>query len=351
MKSSQCLQYTLSDLIKGLDVTLQGDANCLIEGVSPIQQSQAGHISFLANPLYRKHLAISQASAVILSQADAAEWKGNAIICRNPYYVYAKIAGFFADQADLGQGIHPSVVVGEGCEIHASAIIAANCVIGNHVKIAAGVVIGSGTVVSDHVEIDQAAQLDARVTLYHRVKIGKRSRIASGAVIGSEGFGFANHQGAWHKVPQLGTVIIGDDVDIGANTTIDRGAVENTIIGNGVKLDNLIQIGHNVCIGENTIMAGCAGVAGSTSIGKNCMIGGRALINGHITICDNVIITGGTGVSKSIREPGMYSSGVVGAVPNKEFRESNARFHRLGNLMERVKKLETAVKDFIERNK
>ncbi len=204
--------------------------------------------------------------------------------------------------------------------------------------------------IGDHVEIGEETQLDARVTIYHKVKIGKRTRIASGAVIGSDGFGFAKQKGVWHKVPQLGSVIIGDDVDIGANTTIDRGAVENTKIANGVKLDNLIQVGHNVMIGENTIIAGCVAIAGSTVIGKNCMIGGATCFAGHITICDNVMITGMTAVTKSIREPGIYSSGIVGAVSNLEFRKNNARFHRLEHLMQRVKNLESALKDLTKRN-
>lgn len=345
MKSTNQIQYKLSDLIIGLDVTLRGDPDCLITGVSPIQQATSQHITFLTNPLYRKHLATTQASAVILAEADADLCPVNAIISRNPYHTYAKIAAYFDHVMNRVAGIHHTAVIGEHTEIDASVMIGANCVIGNYVKIAANVIIGPGSIIADHVEIGEATLLDARVTIYHKVKIGKRTRLASGAVIGSEGFGFANQKGVWHKVPQLGTVIIGDDVDVGANTTIDRGAVENTVIGNGVKLDNLIQIGHNVVIGDNSILAGCAGVAGSATIGKNCMIGGRAMINGHITLCDNVMITGGTGVSKSINEPGIYSSGVVGVVTNKEFRKNNARFHRLEHLMERVKTLEAALKE------
>jgi len=346
MKSSKNrLQYKIADLIIGLDVTVKGDPDCLISGVSPIQQSQAGHVTFLTNSLYKKHLADTQASVVILAEADAADCPVNAIISRNPYYTYAKIAAFFADQPDTLVGIHPTAIIGENAQIDASVIISANCVIGSNVKIGPQVVIGAGCLISDDVEIGEATQLDAGVKIYHKIKIGKRTRIASGAVIGSDGFGFANQKGVWHKVPQLGSVEIGDDVDVGANTTIDRGAVENTIIENGVKLDNLIQVGHNAIIGSNTIIAGCVAIAGSTVIGKNCMIGGKSTFAGHITVCDNVMITGMTAVTKSIREPGIYSSGIVGAVPNKEFRKNNARFHRLENLMERVKTLETALKE------
>lgn len=345
MRSSQRVEYKLADLIKDLDVVLKGDPNCLINGISPIQQSQPGHITFLTNSLYRKHLATTQASAVILSEADAAECTVNAIISRNPYYAYAKIAAFFADKNEVASGIHPTAVIGSNVEIDETAIIGPNCVIGNHVKIGPNVIINAGCLISDRVEIGEASQLDAGVTIYHRVKMGKRVHITSGAVIGSDGFGFANQKGVWHKVPQLGSVYIGDDVDIGANTAIDRGAVEDTVIANGVKLDNLIQVGHNVIIGENTIIAGCVAIAGSTTIGKNCMIGGKTSFAGHISIGDSVMITGNTSVTKSIPEPGVYSSGIVGAVTNKEFRKNNARFHRLENLMERVKTLETALKE------
>lgn len=346
MKSSKTFQYKLADLIAGLDVTLKGDANCLITGVSPIQHSQHGHITFLTNSSYKKYLETTEASAVILSEADAALCHANSIISRNPYFTYAKIAAFFEEShGSMTAGIHPAAVIGEHVQIDPSAVISANCVIGNHVKIAANVVIGPGSILSDHVEIGEDTHLDANVTIYHRVRIGKRSCIASGAVIGGDGFGFANQKGVWHKVPQLGSVEIGDDVDVGANTTIDRGAVEDTIIANGVKLDNLIQVGHNVTIGENTIIAGCVAIAGSTVIGKNCMIGGKTSFAGHIKVADNVMITGMTAVTKSIPESGIYSSGIVGAVPNKEFRKNNARFHRLENLMERVKTLEIALKE------
>jgi len=350
MISSNKSQYKLAELIIGLDATIKGDPNCLISGVCPIQQSQPGHITFLTNPLYRKYLPITQASAVILTEAEAVECTTNAVISRNPYYTYAKIATFFEEQSETFAGIHTTAAIGMDCQIHPTAVIGPNVVIGCQVKIGANVIIGAGSSIADYVEIDENSQLDANVTIYHKVKIGKRTCIASGAVIGSDGFGFANQKGVWHKVPQLGSVVVGDDVDIGANTTIDRGAVENTVIENGVKLDNLIQVGHNVKIGTNTIIAGCVAIAGSTVIGKNCMIGGATCFAGHITIGDNVMITGMTAVTKSIHEPGIYSSGIVGAVPNQEFRKNNARFHRLENLMQRVKTLEIALKEFSNRS-
>lgn len=342
--------YKLAELVDGLDVTIQGDPNCVITGVSTINRAQAGQIAFLTNSLYKKYLTDTQATAVILSAADAASCAVNAVICKNPHYIYAKVAAYFSQAPQASVGIHSSAVIGADCEIHPTAMIGPHCAIGDRVKIAAHAVIAAGCVIEDDCEIGESTKLDARVTVYHGVKIGKRTTIKSGAVIGSDGFGFANQKGVWHKVAQLGSVEIGDDVDIGANTSIDRGAVENTIIENGVKLDNLIQVGHNVRIGANTIIAGCVGIAGSADIGKNCMIGGASMVAGHISIADNVMITGGTGVSKSITEPGMYSSGIVGVVTNQEFRKNNARFHRLGNLMQRVKTLEVAIKELTERN-
>ncbi len=333
------MSYTLAELTKDLEVTLQGDENCLISGICPLQQSLPGHITFLTNSLYRKYLPTTKAAAVILSEADAAACSTNAVISRNPYFTYAKIADYFAVKPAIIAGIHPSVVLGADCEIDPSVSIGPHCVLGNGVRLGPDVVIGPGCIIGDACVIDEGSRLDARVTLYHQVTIGKRTMLSSGVVVGSDGFGFAKQQG-WHKVPQLGAVVIGDDVDIGANTTIDRGAVENTVLENGVKLDNLIQVGHNVRIGAHTIIAGCVAIAGSTVIGKNCMIGGATCIAGHLVICDSAMITGMSAVTKSIREPGVYSSGIVGVVPNEEFRKNNARFHRLGNLMQRVKALE-----------
>lgn len=342
-------EFTLAELTDGLDIDIKGDPECLISGVSTIQDAQSGHITFLTNAQYRKHLSTTLASAVILSDKEAVDCHVNAIISRNPYYIYAKIAEKFGLVQASEQGIHSSSVIGNDCNIHPSACIAAHCVLGNGVSIGAGVKIGAGCVLGDHVTVGDDACFDARVTIYRGVSIGKRAHLASGVVIGCDGFGFANQKGEWHKVPQLGSVEIGDDVDIGANTTIDRGAIENTVIESGVKLDNLIQVGHNVRIGANTIVAGCVAIAGSVTIGKHCMIGGTTAISGHVTLADGVICTGMSSVTKSITEPGIYSSGIVGAVPNLEFRKNNARFYRLESLMSRVKELEKSIKAMTER--
>lgn len=342
-------KIALTELIDGLDVTIQGDPQCLITGVATIQEAVPGQISFLTNPQYKKYLSETNASAVILSAADAQECPVTAIICRDPHYTYAKIAAHFDKKRNNIAGIHPTAVVGQDCQIDPTATISPNVVLGDRVKIGSRVIIGPHCVIGDDVEIQEESCLDANVTVYFAVTIGKRVRILSGVVIGSDGFGFAKHKGAWQKVPQLGRVIIEDDVDIGANTTIDRGAINDTVIEKGAKLDNLIQIGHNVRIGENTAIAGCVGIAGSTVIGKNCLIGGQAGVSGHLTIADNVMITGGTAVTKSIREPGIYSSGVGGLVTNKEWQKNSARLRRLEHLTERVKTLELALEALVER--
>ena len=336
----QNTKYTLADLTKGLDVVVKGNTDCLIEGVSTIQDAQPGHITFLANPLYRKFLPTTHAAAVILSKEDAEECPVASIITSNPNYIFSKIATYFDTHPKPQPGIHPSAVIGKNCLIPSSVSIGGNCVIGDGVKLGERVSIGAGSVIGELTEIGDDAQLDANVSVYHRVNIGKRVVIASGVVIGSDGFGLANHQGKWHKIPQIGSVIIHDEVEIGANCSIDRGAIGDTVIEKGVKLDNLIQVGHNVRIGENTAIAGCVGIAGSATIGKNCMIGGGSGVNGHITIADNVIITGMTATTKSIREPGIYSSGVGGLMTNLEWRKNSARFNRLEQLTQRIKALE-----------
>lgn len=349
MQHKKHKQYSLAQLTQGLEVTIQGDPDCLIDGISTIQDAQPGHMAFLMNPLYRKYLPMTRASAVILSGKDALECPVNALICKDPYYTYAIIASYFNDRPQAVTGIHPTAVIGQHCQIDSSVSLAANVVIGDYVSLAANVVIGPGCVVGDFSEIGENSCLEANVTLYHKIKIGKRVLIASGTVIGSDGFGIAKHKGVWHKVPQLGRVIIEDDVEIGANCAVDRGAIDDTVIEEGARLDNLIQLGHNVRIGRHTAIAGCVGVAGSTTIGSNCLVGGQSGFAGHLTIADNAVITGGTAVTKSIREPGIYSSGLGGLVTNLEWKKNSARFHRLEQLVQRVKALESVIEELAEK--
>ncbi len=330
-------KYTLSQLTQGLDVEIQGDVNCLIEGVCTIQNAKPGCITFLMNPLYKKYLSTTTAAAVIFRKDDAEECPVNALFCKDPYYTYAQIAAFFDDRPKPKAGIHPSATIGQHCQIDPSASIGANCTINDNVRIDANAIIGAGCAIGDFSEVGEGSRLDANVTLYHRIKIGKRVIIASGTVVGSDGFGIAKHKGVWYKVPQLGCVVIEDDVEIGSNCSIDRGAIDDTLIEKGVKLDNLIQVGHNVRIGQNTAIAGCVGISGSTTIGNNCLIGGQSGFAGHLTIADNVAITGGTEVTKSIREPGIYSSGLGGVVTNMEWRKNTARFHRLEQFIHELK--------------
>jgi UDP-3-O-[3-hydroxymyristoyl] glucosamine N-acyltransferase len=340
----QTKQYTLAELAQGLDVTIKGNPDCLISGVCTIQLAIPGRITFLNNPLYKKYLAETTASAVILLPNDADACPVNSLLSHDPYHTYACIAAFFDDRPVSQSGIHPTAVIGKDCQIHPSVSIGAHCVIASHVRLATDVIIGPGCVIGEFSELDEGACLHASVTLYHKIKIGKRVIIASGTVIGSDGFGIAKHKGRWHKVPQLGSVVIEDDVEIGANCTIDRGAIEDTVIEKGAKLDNLIQIGHNVRVGAYTALAGCVGVSGSTQIGKNCLIGGGTGFAGHLTITDNVAVTGMTAVTKSIRQPGVYSSGAGGLVTNKEWRKNSAYLHRLEQIVQRVKQLEIQLK-------
>jgi UDP-3-O-[3-hydroxymyristoyl] glucosamine N-acyltransferase len=342
-------KFSLAQLTEGLDVNIIGDAECLIQGVTTIQQAKPGRIAFLMNPLYKKYLATTQAAAVILSESDAVDCPVNAVISRDPYYTYAQMAAYFEFKPAVTAGIHPTVVTGKNCQLHPSVSIGAHCTLGDNVVLKENVVIFPHCTIGDNCHISEGTRLDANVVLYHHVTLGSGVTIASGTVIGSEGFGLAKHKGRWHKVPQLGRVVIGDDVEIGANCAIDRGAIEDTIIEKGARLDNLVQVGHNVRIGEYTAVAGCVGIAGSATIGKNCLLGGASGLAGHITLADDVMVTGMTAVSKSIPVAGIYSSGVGGVVNNLEWRKNSARVQRIGQLVDRVKRLESLLEALTER--
>ncbi|MDH2000977.1 UDP-3-O-(3-hydroxymyristoyl)glucosamine N-acyltransferase, partial [Pseudomonas sp. GD03691] len=298
-----------------------------------------GQLSFLANPQYRKFLADSQASAILLTAADAEGFAGNALIVPNPYLAYAGLSHQFDRKPKAAVGIHPTAVVDEGAQVDASASVGPYAVIEAGAQIGANVTIGAHCFVGARSVIGEGGWLAPRVTLYHDVRIGKRVVIQSGAVLGGEGFGFANHQGIWQKIAQIGGVTLGDDVEIGANTTIDRGALSDTIVGNGVKLDNQIMIAHNVQIGDHTAMAGCCGISGSAKIGKHCMLAGGVGLVGHIEICDNVFVTGMTMVTRSITEPGSYSSGTA-MQPAAEWKKSAARIRQLDDMARRLQQLE-----------
>ncbi len=332
---------TLAELAQYLKAEFQGDPECLIQGVASLDAAEKGDVVFFYDPRYRDVLASTHASAIILSHKDL-EYAGvhrNLIIAQNPRLAFAKIAVLFQAPSFIAPGIHPTAVIGECCSISSTASIGPHCVIGDHAHIGEGTVLGPGCVLGESVTIGDVCWLWPNATLYHDVKIGDRVIIHSGAVLGSDGFGFENENGTWYKIPQLGGVQVGDDVEIGANTTIDRGALNDTVIESGVKLDNQIQIGHNVIIGAHSIIAGCVAIAGGVRIGKNVMVGGKVGIAGHLEIADRVILTAGTHVHSSILNPGIYSSGIP-AHPNLEWRKNAVRFTKLDDMARRLRKLE-----------
>lgn len=333
------IAFTLAQLAEQLNARLQGEGGRVIHGLAALQDAGPEQLSFLANRQYRKLLADTQAGAVLLTEADAADYAGNALIVADPYLAYARISHQFDPRPKSRPGIHPSAVIADSARIDASASIGAGAVVEAHAVIGANVTLGAQCFVGERCHIGADSWLAPRVTLYHDVRMGARCVIQSGAVIGGEGFGFANSGGRWNKIAQIGGVLIGDDVEIGANTTIDRGALSDTVISNGVKLDNQIQIAHNVHIGEHTAMAACVGISGSTHIGRHCMIAGGVGMVGHIEVCDNVFVSGMTMVTRSITEPGAYSSGTAMQTAG-EWKKSAARFRQLDALAKRVQQLE-----------
>jgi len=329
----------LKTLADSVGVRLKGDPHCLIDGVATLEKAGEGDLSFLSHRAYKKYLRDTRASAVIIGAEDEIDCTTHALVSSNPRLTLAKITQLFEQLPLPTAGIHPTVVIGENCQIPATVSIGPNTVLGYGVVLGESVILGSGCSIGDYCSINDASLLKDRVVLYDKVKIGRKCCIQSGAVIGSDGFGFASDAGNWVKMPHLGSVVIGDAVEIGANTTIDRGFLEDTTIGNSVIIDNLVQIGHNVSIGDGTAIAGCVGIAGSAVIGKHCLIGGGASIAGHLEIADQVHITAISGVNHSITTKGVYSSGFP-AKPAASFRKNVARFQYLDLMAKRLKNLE-----------
>ncbi|EPJ95999.1 MULTISPECIES: UDP-3-O-(3-hydroxymyristoyl)glucosamine N-acyltransferase [Pseudomonas] len=334
----------LGQLAEFLGATLRGDPEKAITGLATLQEAGPAQLSFLANPQYRKYLADSRAAALLLKAADADGFVGDALIVPDPYLAYARISHLFDPKPKSAAGIHPSAVIAADAVVDPTASVGPFVVIESAARIGAGVTLGAHCVIGARSEIGEGGWLAPRVTLYHDVRIGKRVVIQSGAVLGGEGFGFANEKGIWQKIAQIGGVTVGDDVEIGVNTAIDRGALADTVIGNGVKLDNQIQIAHNVQVGDHTAMAACVGISGSTKIGKHCMLAGGVGLVGHIDICDNVFLTGMTMVTHSITEAGAYSSGTA-MQPAAEWRKSAARIRQLDDIARRLKQVEKRVGD------
>ena len=332
----------LGQLAEFLGATLRGDPEKAITGLATLQEAGPAQLSFLANPQYRKYLAGSQAAALLLKAADAEGYRGDVLVVPDPYAAYARVSHLFDPKPKAAAGIHPTAVIAADAVVDPAASIGAFVVIESGAQVAAGTTVGAHCFIGARSVVGEGGWLAPRVTLYHDVRVGKRVVIQSGAVLGGEGFGFANEKGIWQKIAQIGGVLIGDDVEIGVNTAIDRGALADTVIGNGVKLDNQIQIAHNVQVGDHTAMAACVGISGSTRIGKHCMLAGGVGLVGHIDICDNVFITGMTMVTHSITEPGAYSSGTA-MQPAAEWRKSAARIRQLDDIARRLRQLEKQV--------
>lgn len=326
---------SLGELSQISGARLEGDAGCIINALNTLKLAKDGEISFLSNRHYAHQLPQTNASAVILSEDDFKNCPTNSLVSETPYLAYAKIANHLYPSTELPEYIDESAVFGSECSIDDSASISANVVVGNNVVIRSGSYIGPGCVIEDNVEIGENTSLVANVTLCHDVVLGKNVILHPGVVIGADGFGLAQEKDQWIKIPQIGSVKISDNVEVGANSTIDRGAIEATIIGPGVKIDNQVQIGHNVVVGENTAIAGCTAIAGSSVIGKRCMIGGAVAINGHIEIVDDVIITAMSGVANSIKSPGVYSSGLP-VTDNRIWRRNVIRFKKLDEIIKKI---------------
>jgi UDP-3-O-[3-hydroxymyristoyl] glucosamine N-acyltransferase len=330
--------WTLFELAQHLNAELIGDGDYPVTGIATLANAEPHQVSFLANMKYASQLADCKAGAVILHPDQAHYFAGNKLLLDNPYLGYAKLSAFFAP-ASAYQGVHPSAVVALSAFIGEDVVIGPGVVIGEHVRLEGGVNIGPNCVIGDHCSIGKETRLAANVTLYHGITLGQRNILHSGAVIGADGFGFAKDGADWVKIHQLGGVVTGDDVEIGAGTTIDRGALDDTRIGNGVKLDNQVQIAHNVVLGDHTAIAGCTAIAGSTTLGKNCTIAGACGITGHLYLADGVHVTAMSLVTHSIKEAGAYSSG-TSLDANHKWRRNAARFKQLDQIAKRVKQLE-----------
>jgi UDP-3-O-[3-hydroxymyristoyl] glucosamine N-acyltransferase len=331
--------HTLGDLASRFGLEVHGDPAIRITGVCTLKPGKPGCLTFLSNPKLRAQLATTQASAVIVTARDATGLGGAGLVARDPYLAYARIAALFDPGRGFEPGIHPAASIDPSAEIGAGVHVGAGAVVGAGSRIGSGSFLGPGCVIGRDVEIGDGARLVAQVHVGDRVKLGLRCHVQPGAVIGSRGFGNARGPDGWEEVPQLGSVIVGDDVEIGANTCIDRGALDDTVIGRGVRIDNLIQIAHNCVIGEHTAIAACTGIAGSTRIGARCMIGGAAGIAGHLTIVDDVIVLARCMVTRSLSEKGVYGSGIPVA-PAREWRRRVARFRRLDHTEDRLAAVE-----------
>jgi len=340
---------SLGEIANLIGAECHGDPTVTVHSVADINDASPGQISFITNKNYVRYLETTNASAIIssphlISVSTPLDKKNSLLLMDNPYLGYAKISQLFDTTPLQAAGIHPSAVIAEDAKIADSASVGAQVVIESGCEIGEDVIIASGCNLGCDVKLGDGCRLWSGVNIYHGVSIGKRAVIHSGCVIGSDGFGFANDGGKWVKISQLGTVIVGDDFEAGANTTIDRGALNNTIIGNGVKLDNLVHLAHNVEIGDGSAMAATTGIAGGTIVGKGCTFAGRTSVIGHLEVCDNAHLTVSSVLTNSITEPGVYSSGDV-AQSNKQWKRKIARMRQLDDLFSKVRSLEKEIKN------
>ena len=329
------MQFSAAELAQRLGLAVQGDATTMVAGVATLARATPDTLTFLANPRYRGQLADTRAGIVVMREADAAGHAGTALLAADPYSAFARAAALFEQREAAAPGIHPQAAVDPAARIDPGASIGPFARIGARSVVEAGAVVGPGCVIGEDCVVGAGSELVARVTLVRRVRLGRRVLIHPGAVLGADGFGLAMEGGHWIKVPQLGGVLVGDDCEIGANTCIDSGAIEDTVLEDDVRLDNQIQVGHNVHIGAHTAIAGCAAIAGSARIGRYCLIGGAAGVLGHLELCDRVVVTAMSLVTHSIREPGEYSSGTP-LMDNRSWRKAAARFKQLDAIARRL---------------
>ena len=336
------MPVSLGELAVRFGCELRGDPDTRVDSIASLTSAHAGAVSFLANPKLRSQLAETQATAIVLDAKSADACPVAALVVANPHATFARIASVLYPRPVAPAGVHPSAIIAPDAKIDPTAHVGPFVVVGSKAVIGARAVVGPHSIIEEGAVVAEDARLVARVTLCHHVQVGARAVLQPGAVIGADGFGLASDSGRWLAVPQVGSVILGPDVEIGCNTTIDRGAIGDTVLEEGVKLDNQIQIGHNCHIGAHTAMAACVGLSGSVTVGKRCMIGGMAGIVGHLSICDDVSITGLTMVSHSITRPGVYSGGIP-AEDARTWRRIVARLKRIDSMASRLAALERAM--------
>lgn len=334
--------YTLGDIVARFGGEVLGDAQVQVSQVASLETAQAGHISFFTASRFQKQLDATAAGAVIVGVDARDATQKPRIVSSNPYAYFAKVSTLLNPTPPIEPGIHATAQVEDGAIVAPTASIGPFVSIGRGAKIGERAVIGAGCAVGENSEIGADSRLYPRVVVYRQCVIGERVIIHSGAVIGADGFGLAREEGRWLKIPQIGRVLIGDDVEIGANTTVDRGALEDTVIEEGVKLDNQIQVAHNVHIGAHSAMAGCVGIAGSAKIGRNCTVGGAGMILGHLQIADNVSVSSGTLITKSITRAGAYTSAMPFST-HEQWLKNAAHLRHLDSMAQKIHALEQKI--------